>query len=49
MNVQKRKVAVFGALNIDIGGLPEAAFMYVGGIDQAREQAEKIAFEAKKK
>lgn len=27
MNVKKRKVAVIGALNVDIGGKPEAAFM----------------------
>lgn len=27
MNDQKRKVAVFGALNVDIGGKPEAAFV----------------------
>ena len=27
MNGQKRKVAVIGALNVDIGGIPEAAFL----------------------
>lgn len=27
MNAKKRKAAVFGALNVDIGGRPEAAFM----------------------
>lgn len=27
MNTQKRKVAVIGGLNVDIGGIPEAAFM----------------------
>ena len=29
--------------------LPEQAFMYVGSIEQAAEQAEKMEFEAKKK